>query len=439
MKKFIGSASKKTTKFSVFDKKGLNTRLSKFLKARSLQVVNDCFKKESNAVVGVFLQRLGSIIFIIFVFGHVSSGQTIEDLRKERESLLEEIATTNRLIQIKKENRKDNLSELNLIERDISAREKLLDNYRKEINQLDRHIEVNQMLVNDLEKDIQRLKDEYAKILRDSYRRKGNLNELMYFFSSDDFGEAYLRYRIIQEYGRYRQRQGEELIESQIKVRSVLQEIQQQRSEKEAFLSEVESELSKLQSSRERKTRLIQKLQTEQQWLQKSLKEKQAAANALENRIHELIAAESNKSVDAAESSHFADQMGKLIWPVKNGVIVNPFGEHRHPVLRDVTIKNNGIDIQPGNMNFDVFCVHQGVVSTVVAIRGLNKVVIIRHGKFLTVYGNLLDVLVSKGDIVSAGQLIGKISNQNTESKEVLYFEIREEGTKLDPEQWLLR
>jgi glycosyltransferase involved in cell wall biosynthesis len=52
------NASKKTTKFSVFGKKAPNTRLSKFLKPRSLQVVNDCFKNESNAVVGVFLKRL---------------------------------------------------------------------------------------------------------------------------------------------------------------------------------------------------------------------------------------------------------------------------------------------------------------------------------------------------------------------------------------------
>jgi hypothetical protein len=49
------SASRKTTIFSVFDKKALHTRLSKFSKPRSLQVVNDCFKNKSNAVVGVFL------------------------------------------------------------------------------------------------------------------------------------------------------------------------------------------------------------------------------------------------------------------------------------------------------------------------------------------------------------------------------------------------
>ncbi len=57
----LNSASKKTTKFSVFDKTGPNTRISKFFKPRSLQEVNDCFKNESNAVVGVFLLRLNSV------------------------------------------------------------------------------------------------------------------------------------------------------------------------------------------------------------------------------------------------------------------------------------------------------------------------------------------------------------------------------------------
>ncbi len=60
----VRSASKKTTKFSVFDKKAPNTSLSKFLKPRSLQVVNDCFKNERKALVGVFLQRLRKRIFV---------------------------------------------------------------------------------------------------------------------------------------------------------------------------------------------------------------------------------------------------------------------------------------------------------------------------------------------------------------------------------------
>jgi hypothetical protein len=52
------SASKKTCNFCGFDKKTSKIRLSKFLKLRSLQMVNDCFKNESNAIFDVFLQRL---------------------------------------------------------------------------------------------------------------------------------------------------------------------------------------------------------------------------------------------------------------------------------------------------------------------------------------------------------------------------------------------
>jgi septal ring factor EnvC (AmiA/AmiB activator) len=87
----------------------------------------------------------------------------------------------------------------------------------------------------------------------------------------------------------------------------------------------------------------------------------------------------------------------------------------------------------------DVFCVHSGKVSTIVAIPGLNKAVIVRHGKYLTVYGNLVDVFVTKGEFVNAGQKIGKIFTNEAEMKDVLHFEIWEENTKLDPEQWLLR
>lgn len=375
-------------------------------------------------------------LFLLASFG--ADSQSLENLRRERETLLEEISTTSRLIEIKKESRQDNLQELSLIEREISSREKLLENFNDEINQLDNQIEVNQMLVNDLESDIRQLKDEYARLLRDSYRRRDDLNEIMFLFSAGDFSEAYLRYRLIKEYGRYRQKQGEILIESQNRVQGLLREIRHQKTEKEGVLDEIELELNSLQDNRNRKAQLIQKLRTEQQWLQQSLKEKEAAAAKLENRISELIAAQKDDEVDTAESGKFADMMGRLTWPVEEGIIVNPFGEHRHPVLKNVTIKNNGIDIQTTGSS-DVFNVHSGVVSMVVAIPGLNKVVIIRHGKYLTVYGNLVDVFVSKGDIVSAGHLIGKIYQDDSKIEEILHFEIREENTKLDPEQWLLR
>ncbi|WP_010662248.1 murein hydrolase activator EnvC family protein [Marinilabilia salmonicolor] len=381
---------------------------------------------------------IGSFFIFIFLPFFYAGSQSVEDLRKERENLLKEISNTSLLIEEKKESRLDNLRELNLIEREVSTRERLIGNFRQEIEQLDRQIEVNQMLVNDLESDIIDLKKEYSKLIRDSYQRKGNLNYLMFLFSAEDFSKGYLRYRLFKEYSRYRQKQGELLVQNQNKVSALLREIQQQKSEKEEVLNNIENELHRLTLNKKRKSRLVHRLMTEQQWLQQSLKEKEHAAAQLENKIRELIAAEKKENINAAESGEFADRMGKLNWPVTNGLIVNEFGEHRHPVLKNVTIKNNGIDIRVTGSS-DVYCVHNGQVSTVVAIPGLNKAVIVRHGKYLTVYGNLIDVFVSKGDIVSAGQRIGKIYRDNSEMKEILHFEIWEENNKLDPEQWLIR
>jgi septal ring factor EnvC (AmiA/AmiB activator) len=384
------------------------------------------------------IKYIGSLIFFLFLPFFLIYSQDIENLRKERESLLEEISSTSRLIEEKKENRLDNLRELNLIEREINTREKLITNFQDEINQLDNQIEINQMLVNDLEQDIIEIKEEYARLIRDSYQRKGDLNYLMFLFSSEDFSEGYLRYRLFKEYSRYRQKQGELLIDNQSKVSALLREIQQQKTEKEEVLDSFESELNRLKNNQNRKSRLVSRLRSEQQWLQQSLKDKEQAAAQLENKIRELIAAQKTENINVAESGEFSERIGKLNWPVNKGVIVNSFGEHRHPVLKNVTIKNNGIDIRVTGSS-DAFSVHNGTVSTIVAIPGLNKAVIIRHGKYLTVYGNLVDVFVSKGDIVGAGQKIGRIFKENSEMKEVLHFEIWEESTKLDPEQWLLR
>ena len=60
----LTSVCQKTPCFKVFDKKTTKTRLSKFLEPRSLLWVNNCCKNESNAVFGVFLQRLTKKTYI---------------------------------------------------------------------------------------------------------------------------------------------------------------------------------------------------------------------------------------------------------------------------------------------------------------------------------------------------------------------------------------
>jgi septal ring factor EnvC (AmiA/AmiB activator) len=67
---------------------------------------------------------------------------------------------------------------------------------------------------------------------------------------------------------------------------------------------------------------------------------------------------------------------------------------------------------------------------------GYNHCIIVRHGKYLTVYGNLRTVYVKQGDKVSTRQKLGKIST-DIHNATILHFEIRREKEKLNPRQWL--
>jgi septal ring factor EnvC (AmiA/AmiB activator) len=65
--------------------------------------------------------------------------------------------------------------------------------------------------------------------------------------------------------------------------------------------------------------------------------------------------------------------------------------------------------------------------------------VIIRHGKYLTVYENIVDLKVKAGDKVDTKQQIGNVFCESEGNKAILKFMIFEEKEKLDPESWITK
>lgn len=133
-------------------------------------------------------------------------------------------------------------------------------------------------------------------------------------------------------------------------------------------------------------------------------------------------------------SSDFANNRGKLSWPVNRGQIVGKFGIGKHPIL-NIEVNNDGVDIAT-NRGSTAKSVFDGEVSQVISIPGGNRTVLIRHGTYYTIYKNLSHVSVKKGDRVKRGQDIGRIytdSNGDT----ILNFQVRNGTAKQNPESWL--
>ena len=84
--------------------------------------------------------------------------------------------------------------------------------------------------------------------------------------------------------------------------------------------------------------------------------------------------------------------------------------------------------------------VFKGEVSAISAISGANMTVIIRHGNYLSVYSNLINVKVKTGDKVEIKQVVGEVySNPKIDNNCILKFMIFEQKNALNPEQWITK
>jgi murein DD-endopeptidase MepM/ murein hydrolase activator NlpD len=135
-------------------------------------------------------------------------------------------------------------------------------------------------------------------------------------------------------------------------------------------------------------------------------------------------------------SNSFSANQRRFPWPVEHGVIIESFGTHPHPLLKNVTTKNNGVDIKT-TAGSNVRTIFEGTVVNVLVNPGYHKAIIIRHGDYFTVYSNLESVDVKAGDKVSTKETIGKAFTDTDENITMVHLEIWKGTTLLDPESWL--
>lgn len=135
-------------------------------------------------------------------------------------------------------------------------------------------------------------------------------------------------------------------------------------------------------------------------------------------------------SVDRALSGKFENNRGRLPSPLAGGRIVSHFGQHGVEGLPGVVLDNKGINIL-GARGASVCAIYEGEVSAVFNAGG-SWGVLVRHGRYISVYCNLSSVSVSKGQKVSTRQALGTVGRDN-----ILQFQLRQERAKLNPERWL--
>lgn len=127
-----------------------------------------------------------------------------------------------------------------------------------------------------------------------------------------------------------------------------------------------------------------------------------------------------------------ADPLLYMSKPV-SGKIVSPFGWRVHPISKQ-EMMHEGIDIESA-LGTNIKAAASGKVKNVSENAQYGKMIIIEHSQTIdTVYGHLGEINVNSGDLISQGQVIGKVGKTGMTNGGILYFEIREQGKAINPE-----
>jgi septal ring factor EnvC (AmiA/AmiB activator) len=390
---------------------------------------------------------LSTVFFIIL--SSISFGQSISDLQKKRQDATNDIEFTTCLLKEVQKNERSSLNRLQLLNNKITQRNTIISSINSEIIVYQEFIDNNSMVIEMLNTDIVQIKNEYAELIRSAYRNRNAYDNIMFLLSAENVNQAHRRFLYLKRYTAYRENQAEVISTMQLVLNENIVKLEQQKLTKQRLINETQKETKQLSEEKSQQNSEYKKLHNEQRKLRQKLKQQQKVEQQIEREIQRIIEEEARKSRESGGSGfaltpeqklvgdNFAQNKRKLPWPVERGIIIEHFGIHQHPVLTNVQIKNNGINIAT-EIGSKVRAVFNGEVSRVFGISGGNTAVIIRHGKYLSVYSNLREAVVKKGDKVSTKQNIGTVYfDKDDGSKSVLKFQIWHESQKLNPEDWI--
>ena len=384
------------------------------------------------------------IILLSYSFNQYSQ-QSRSSLEKQRDVNLVKIQEAETILKETEKSKNITVGKLNVINKQIRNRQSLISNLRSDIKVQSDEIILIRNLIMSLKRDLRILNDEYSDMIYSSYKSRSSLDKLTYIFSSKDYNQMFRRFNYIFQYSKFRKNQI-------IEINKVYEELEYQENnlsdvnkKQKKLLDDELSENNKLQKLKGRQRKIISDLNKKQRNLRKEIAERKVALENLDKLIRDIIRREKEALLKNGDddinlleiTEGFEANIGKFEWPVKSGFISNKFGEHPHPIIKNIKVKNDGIDIQTSKSS-QVHAIYDGKVSTVAFIPGMNNVVIINHGEYYTLYAKLKNLKVQKGDIISEKQVIADLVTNNDGITQ-LQFQIWKNNIKLNPENWIIK
>ncbi len=406
--------------------------------------------------------------------------QSSAELKKQRERLNREIEQLNQSLRHTSSDRSLSLKQVNALNAQLRLREQKISTISSEIRLINNQIASHNKTIQNLRNQLAKLRKDYEGMILFAFRNRNAYNKMMFIFASKDFNQAFKRVKYLQQFNESRKERAKEIEDTQKEIALKVAQLESSKKEQATLLSEQQQERKTISTEQGKQSQVLSALTQQEKQFKQELQKKQqedarlarAIQSAIRREIEEqrrleeearraaiaLEAERSGRTVKEVEaenpvtrksdtevlaatpaaaklSADFAGNRGRLPWPVTQGIITQGFG--RHTYGRNVTVNNTGINIRTTNGS-PVKAIFSGTVLTVVNPQG-NYAVVISHGKYFTIYQNLRNSTVKKGQKVEAGQTLGEALVDPNDGTSEVHFELWEGAAPINPEPWLAK
>ncbi|MDD6042882.1 MAG: peptidoglycan DD-metalloendopeptidase family protein [Eubacteriaceae bacterium] len=309
-----------------------------------------------------------------------------------------------------KEDRKEVKENLEALMEDINHEQAEIDKIQESINAKQAEINATSDSIKKTEKKIEKSKDGLNKRLRVMYKN-GSVGFLDVLLGSNSISEFLTNASLIQK-----------IYQNDQNTITVLKEQQEELEKKK---SKLQTEQNALDAEKAEAVEKKAALDADKSELQAKLDELNAEAERISAVITQLQ--DQNKKYNGS---------GKFHWPTDSTYITSPFGFRTHPVT-GVYTGHTGIDIG-ASTGSPVYAADDGTVILAEWYYGYGYAVIIDHGSGIsTLYGHNSSLSVSAGQNVSKGQVIASVGSTGISTGPHCHFEVRVNGTYVDPMEYL--
>ncbi len=200
--------------------------------------------------------------------------------------------------------------------------------------------------------------------------------------------------------------------------------LKQQQETLQNLLKNQSIEQSGLEKARVSKEKAQRELEQSIEIKQSSLKQEQNKKNKLQKLLKKLTIKKSK--------GQFAANTGKLVWPTE-GKLKHRFGENKQG---SAGLQWSGVSIHADRGN-EIKAIYPGTVVFSDWFDHYGWLVIIDHGDgFMSLYAHAEGLYKNVDDYVTQGELIAVVGDSGDVDQTSLYFEIRRQGTPVDPADW---